>query len=146
MGGKFNGKTLGEIGISESETTPYDGEAERKKIVAKKARDELKINRQKQNKHVEGTKEYDRYAAQMVAKGKGKKPSKLTANPQKLIDKYAGTHIININNGGEQSEICTASEPVGKRWFFDHWTDTKNFKIVYAQKGIHIFPTFGGDE
>jgi SPP1 gp7 family putative phage head morphogenesis protein len=146
MGGKFNGKTLREIGISESETAPYDGEVERKRIAEKKARGELKVSRQKQDKHVEGTKEYERYVAKMAAEGKGKKPSKLTADPQKLIEKYAGTHIININSSGEQSERCTASEPVGKRWFFDHWTETKSFKIVYAQKGVHIFPTFGGDD
>lgn len=92
-----------------------------------------KIHKDKQDKHIEGTKNYN----QQISNGKN--PSKLTENPQQLLQEGAGKGISH----GDNKEVVDYGRNIGK--FYDTKTgmyyDTTRATIHYDNKGnAHIVP------
>jgi SPP1 gp7 family putative phage head morphogenesis protein len=124
----------------------FDPEKERRKIISGEYN--LRVSSQKQNRHIEGTAEYERYAARMQQEGKEQKPSVLVVDPQALIEKYAGSGTIERKGSVYPTETVHASGIVGKYWAWKNgrWVETEWFKIVYSKTGPHIYPVYGDDE
>lgn len=104
----------------------------------------------KQNKHIEGTNEFGQYTKAFKDKGEFG-PSRISIPPdevQKLIDRYAGTGMLNVKKGKwTGTEIITENRKIigtvvnninGKA------TETSVFKIHYSSKGVHIVPDYPG--
>ena len=93
----------------------------------------------RQNKHIEGTKEYlDKYKD-------GSNPQGVLTiskeEAQKLIDKFQGTGTKGKNNkSGEWTEFVDADTIIGKYYRNGQYWDTKRFVIHYSKKGSHIIP------
>ncbi len=93
----------------------------------------------RQNKHIEGTKEYlDKYKD-------GSNPQGVLTiskdEAQKLIDKFQGTGTKGKNNkNGEWTEFVDADTIIGKYYRNGQYWDTKRFVIHYSKKGSHIIP------
>ncbi|MHB1651659.1 MAG: polymorphic toxin type 50 domain-containing protein [Desulfitobacteriaceae bacterium] len=104
--------------------------------------DGLTINQQKQNRHIEGTKEYNQYVKKLAKDDF--KPSILTADPQEVIDKYAGTGRQIISTKGVQpKEVITLPDIAGKYYNTDRgeYVETNNVTVVYSKTGSHVYPS-----
>ena len=127
----------------------FDPEEERRKI--RGGGYSLEISPQKQARHVEGTKEYERYCEKAWEKY-GKKPSVLYGGlekAQELVDKYAGTGKIEHKDGTiHPVETVEAQEPVGKYWDLkaERYVETHRLRLRYTRKDVHCYPVWGGDE
>jgi len=125
-------------------------DAERQRIIEQYRADikggkyKLTVNTNKQNRHIEGTKEYKKYVEKLETKGL--KPGILTADAQELVDKYAGTGKILVQKQGPSKEKITAETVVGK--YYDSQTkiflETNRAIIVYSKTGTHVYPVPGG--
>ena len=107
----------------------------------------LRVRPQKQNKHIEGTMEYERYAKELEARNQI--PSILTVSAQELVDRYAGTGKIEKLSDDAITEYVKADQIVGKFWNnkLKHWTFSAWFGIKYSKKkGVHVYPVYGGDK
>jgi hypothetical protein len=107
----------------------------------------LRISRQKQNRHIKGTKENLRYTEQMSLKGDFK-PSRLSGDlnfAQKLVRQYAGKGII-TKKGMHLEEDVETKKVIGKYWAWkaNRWVKTKWIRIKYSATGAHVFPIHGG--
>ena len=99
----------------------------------------------RQNKHIEGTKEYNQKQEQIEKVSPGSKPSKLreNINAQSLVDKYKGTgHIDFANNAEYPFETIVEDNIIGQTWIISKqkFVDTRVFKIFYSSTGTHIVP------
>ncbi|NVF11016.1 hypothetical protein HV819_03290 [Anaerococcus sp. AGMB00486] len=102
----------------------------------------LNINQGRQDKHIQGTNNYN----QELAKGIHKSYLLDDVNPQDLVDKYAGTgDLLRVKKVGKwiNKEFIEADEDIG------YWINSKNddevitnrFSISYSkEKGVHIVP------
>jgi hypothetical protein len=135
MGGEHNGQTM----VKAGGTSSFSPDAERKKILERKNLYGIRVN-QRQNNHIEGTKQYKEYARELEKEGR--KPSVLRKDAQALIDKYAGSGTISKRKGEPPREKIRSSEVVGKVWSpeSERWTETHTFVIVYSKGDAHIFP------
>ena len=103
----------------------------------------LTVRRQVQNRHIEGTKEYQQYIE--VLENKGLKPSKLNADVdvQALIKEFhsKGKYYPNPKDGSPR-EIVDVGKIVGQYWDKEKqkFIDTDKVMIVYSKKGTHIYP------
>ena len=109
------------------------------------------VRRQVQNRHIEGTKEYNEYAAKLAEKGF--KPSILNKNINvaELVRKFHKKGIYDPNpKDGSPREIVNTGRIIGKYWDKDkcQYIDTAYIEIVYSKYGVHIYPIFfeGDDE
>lgn len=105
----------------------------------------LKIRPQVQKRHIEGTKEYQKYEAQLSEQNL--KPGIMTyANLQGLVNKYSGKGEIQIKKDGSKLETVVTDTIIGKYWNYQRqeYLDTKAFKIVYSKKGTHVYPVWDG--
>ncbi|MBC9783539.1 minor capsid protein [Heliobacterium chlorum] len=124
-------------------------EAERARSDIIQGKYKLKINANKQNKHLEGTKEYNDYASSLALKGD--KPSVLNAhlNPQEIVHRFAGTGRIIVQSKGRppKEKIKVNDMIVGKYYNKDkgEFVDTSSILVVYSRTGIHMYPV-GDDE
>lgn len=96
------------------------------------------INKELQDRHIEGTYGYKEYVKQMIKRGKPNElPSILTADADFLIEKYAGKSDISIKSGGRIFEKFIHSEVIG----YVMGVPTKTGSIRYRkQTGTHIVP------
>lgn len=109
------------------------------------------IEKSQQQKH-QVSKAWKNQVKQAVASNYRQNPKSLldkSIDPQKFVDKYAGTGIIDFpKNGTVVHEYITTSEPIGKT--FDKkigkYKVTTKMQIKYTQNGVHIFPTIEGSE
>lgn len=105
-----------------------------------------RISRQKQNKHVPGTKEFERYEKQRKDKGKSRQSvlSVSIEEAQRLVDKHAGTGDPGIRNGDSEwkkREYCQDESYIGVVHDDDgNSRDTRRFAIMYADKNVHVVP------
>jgi len=142
--GENNGNTGGGVN---SEGSGIIGEQEIRDRIAS---DEFPktIRTGQQNKHIEGTHEYDQYVQAFAERGQYG-PSRLTISEDealKLVKQYAGTGIIRTKKGiWDNNEIITTNNKVigvvvnnltGKEM------PTTIFKIHYSKDGIHIVPDY----
>lgn len=123
--------------LAEKETLDERQQVLRQMIVSKDI--PTKISAQKQNKHIIGTKEYER------AKANGENKSVVTyPNPQEIVDNYAGYGEIQfINNRWKRTELVDVGEIIG--YTITNSGDkyyTQKVKIHYSKTGTHIVPFF----
>ena len=103
----------------------------------------LTIRRQVQNRHIEGTKEYQQYTDRLSVLGL--KPSKLNSDVdiQNLIKEFhkQGKYDPNHKDSSPR-EIVDVGRIIGQYWDFEiqKFIDTSFVKIVYSKKGTHIYP------
>lgn len=123
--------------LAEKETLDEKQQVLRQMIVSKEI--PTKISAQKQNKHILGTKEYER------AKANGENKSVVTyPNPQEIVDNYAGYGEIQfVNNHWKRTELVDVGEIIG--YTITNSGDkyyTQKVKIHYSKTGTHIVPFF----
>ena len=103
----------------------------------------LTVRRQVQNRHIEGTKEYQEYANRLSEKNI--MPSKMPAdtNCQSLVREFHGKGTYDPNpKDNSPREIVDTGRVIGQYWDTDknQFVDTTQIKIVYSRKGTHIYP------
>ena len=107
----------------------------------------LTINPGRQDKHIQGTNNYN----QELKQGRYKSYLLKDVDPQDLINKYAGTGIFQRSRKGKwkNKELISGDEFIGVN--IDNITNelkyTNKFYIHYSKKeGTHIVPTLKGDK
>jgi len=125
----------------------FDPEKERERI--RSGYYGLKISAQKQARHTEGTKEYERYQARTMDKH-GKMPSVLYGGAERakdLVEKYAGTGTREPALGTEHPvETVRAQEIVGAYWSLKlgRYIETHWLRLRYTKENVHCYPVWGG--
>ena len=100
-----------------------------------------------QNKHIAGTKEYNQYAANQIAKGEYG-PSRINGDigfAQGLVDRYSGTGNVALKKGKWLNfEKIKSDNTIGVA--VNNITgveeETTKFKIHYSKYGTHIVPDY----
>ena len=109
----------------------------------------LVILEQKQNQHIFGTEQFEQRRVQELEKGYGQSPSYLIVDAKSVVDKYAGTGEISFRaNEKYLREEIVLPEVAGYYWGRKEqkYFPTNKVKLVYSQKGVHVYPIFpGGD-
>jgi hypothetical protein len=101
----------------------------------------LYINKQKQNRHIEGTREYQEYKEKLQKVGF--MPSILEVDTEELLKQYSGKGRIIISSGNQPpKESIKADYYVGKYYDRDkgEWVTTQWAMICYSKTGVHIYP------
>ncbi len=103
----------------------------------------LKVRRQVQNRHIEGTKEFQEYMKQK--QGTIFKPSKMPPDidAQALVNEFHGKGTYDPNpRDNSPREIVDTGRVIGQYWNnkTSEFTDTSWLMIVYSKKGTHIYP------
>jgi len=96
----------------------------------------------RQNKHIEGTREFGQSCEKMHRLSPGSRPAVLTADAQTLVDKYKGTGDIRFFGSKYPRETINTGEAIGKTWVksLNKYVDTTQFEIIYSSTGVHITP------
>ncbi|MCL2634912.1 MAG: polymorphic toxin type 50 domain-containing protein [Oscillospiraceae bacterium] len=97
----------------------------------------------RQNKHIEGTKEFEQNCEKMHRLSPGSRPAVLTSEAKMLVDKFKGTGEILPGRGSSYPiETINAEMVIGKTWVksLQKYVDTKRFRIIYSSNGGHIVP------
>lgn len=103
----------------------------------------LSIRRQVQNRHIEGTKEYQDYVERKA--GTPFKPSKMPqgTDAQALVNEFHGKGIYHPNPADNSTrERVDTGRIIGQYWNnrTRQFSDTTWIEIVYSKKGTHIYP------
>ena len=103
----------------------------------------LTLRRQVQNRHIEGTREYQEYANRLSEKNI--MPSKMppSTDCQALVKEFHGKGIYDPNpRDNSPRERVDTGRIIGQYWDTDknQFVDTTQIKIVYSKKGAHIYP------
>lgn len=111
-------------------------------------RKKLKIETGQQNKHIQGTNEYNQYVQRLKELGQYG-PSKITISSKEiddLIKAYSGHGKINIKNGKWDNKelILTNNKIVGiaVNNLTGKEAETTVFKIHYSNNGVHMVPDY----
>ncbi|MCU9614092.1 polymorphic toxin type 50 domain-containing protein [Caldibacillus lycopersici] len=101
----------------------------------------LRVNPNKQKRHIEGTSEYQDYVKKLEKRQL--KPSILKVDANQLVKQYHGTgRIIVTSSNQPPKEAIKADYVVGI--YFDstiqQYIPTKSAMIVYSRTGIHVYP------
>lgn len=107
----------------------------------------LKLSDQSYNKHLQGHRDYERYAQSRLEKGQTP-PSFLVIpkeEAQKIIQTRSGTGIIKTRRDGTalNQEMITCDRIIGKYYSKGEWHDTNKAIIHHGRKGSHIVPHRG---
>lgn len=103
--------------------------------------DDVRVSRQKQVKHIIGTKEYEQYLAQR--NGVEQSTTTLSYDEiEQLIKKHRGKGDPYTTKTGQikSGEYCTDESPVGYYYKDGKPVETKRFLIIYSKTGAHIVP------
>ena len=103
----------------------------------------LTIRRQVQNRHIEGTREYQDYVARRA--DTPFKPSRMPSNTdaQALVNEFHGKGIYEPNpQDNSPREKIDTGRIIGQYWNnrLGKFIDTTWLMIVYSKKGTHIYP------
>ena len=129
----------------ESDTTSKQIQVFRKKVSSGEAK--TIISRQKQSRHIRGTREFEVYATKLLAKGDF--PSYLREDIAledlfQLIKKKLGTGVIELRHDGSFQEYIDCDDVIG--YYYDKkkgkYMPTKRVQVKYAvgNGNIHIIP------
>lgn len=102
----------------------------------------LKIQTDKQGKHIEGAKTFNATAGKSVLSAKNEKEAVKMA--QDIVEKHHGKGEICYDRKGrwQNQEVVSVGFVVGKVLDKEgKWTETKTVKIHYSKNGTHIVPT-----
>ena len=105
-----------------------------------------RVVQERQNKHIEGTKQFAQKREQMQKLSPGSEPSIVNdgIDIQNLVDKYKGTGDIYFvkNSPDYPRENIVADMVIGKSWWKEanKYVDTSMFTISYSKTGVHIIP------
>ena len=107
----------------------------------------LRLTDQSYNKHAEGHRDYERYAASRAAKGQTP-PSILTISKeeaQRIINEQSGTGIIKVRNDGSPTniEMITCDKEIGRYYSHGEWHKTNKATIHHGSGGSHLVPDGG---
>lgn len=107
----------------------------------------LRYSQQQYDKHVEGTRDYERYRQSRLDKKKSP-PSILEISKEEaesIIRTYSGTGIIKTDSNGNAMNIeqITCPKNIGKYWSHGEWHSTCKCAIHYGRHGAHIVPIRG---
>jgi hypothetical protein len=107
----------------------------------------LHLTTQSYNKHVQGHRDYERYAASRAQKGQSP-PSYLTVTmeeAQQIISGKSGTGIIKTRRDGTamDQEMITCEKPIGFFWSQGKWHKTNKAIIHHGKRGSHLVPHRG---
>jgi hypothetical protein len=118
----------------------FDTEIERQKILNGIYPSRVIAGRQ--NKHIEGTTEFEQKREQMQRLSPGSEPAILHVDAQTLVDKYKGTGTIKTKGSEYPREIIDTDKIVGKTWVqsLSKYVDTKRIEIFYSSTGVHVVP------
>ena len=94
----------------------------------------------RQNKHIEGTREFEQNQTKM--RKMGGEPSILEADAQELVDTYKGTGSIKMKSSIYPRERIDTGSIVGKTWVksISKYVDTRRIEIFYSSTGVHVVP------
>ena len=111
----------------------------------------LTLRRQVQNRHIEGTREYNNYVEQNQKQGKSFLPSKLSpnVNAQALVNEFHGKGIYAPHSDVKQRrERVDTGRVIGQYWDYEKGAlvDTTWLMIVYSKKGTHVYPIYPFEE
>ena len=103
----------------------------------------LRIRQQVQNRHIEGTKEYQDYVSRTAETSF--KPSKMPVDTdaQALVNEFHGKGIYEPNpKDNSPREVVDTGRIIGQYWNNRQgkFIDTTWLMIVYSKKGTHIYP------
>jgi hypothetical protein len=136
--GKFTNVDGGVAG--EKTESIFDPEADREKI--RNGTYSKHINPGRQNRHIEGTAEYEKHEEKLIKRGA--KPSILYGDAQSLIDSHAGSGKIWRRNSKDTMPVedVALNEIIGKVWDGKRgeWAESSHLRIVYSKGGAHAFP------
>jgi len=121
--------------------TGFDAKAEQDKI--KSGEYPSRVIQGRQNKHIEGTKEFEQKRESMKKKKSSNEPAILKVDAQALVDKYKGTgYIYRHKSSPYPKERIKADRVIGKTWVQSKqkYVDTDTFVIHYSRTGTHIVP------
>jgi hypothetical protein len=131
------GRKLSEIGKRPSN---FNIESEREKI--RNGTYNKHINPGRQNRHIDGTKEYAKYEKELAKRGT--KPSVLYEDAQTLIESHAGSGKIWSRLGNDAPPVEDVKMPrvIGKVWNGQNnqWDESSLLRIVYSKDGAHAYP------
>ncbi|MCL1832564.1 MAG: polymorphic toxin type 50 domain-containing protein [Oscillospiraceae bacterium] len=118
----------------------FDIEAERRKILD--GTYPSRIIQGRQNKHIEGTTEFEQNCEKLNRLSPGSKPAILDVDAQTLLDKYKGTGRIDFVGSEYPREYITSDVFIGRTWYKEmaKYVDTKRFMIIYSSTGTHVVP------
>ena len=119
----------------------FDENAEREKIL--NGEYPSRIVQGRQNKHIPGTREFEQKRESMKRENPKSEPSILTADAKMLVDKYKGTGTVYQHpSSNYPRENVTVDFVIGKTWVksMKKYVDSNALKILYSNKGVHIFP------
>ena len=96
----------------------------------------------RQNKHIEGTREFEQKRKQSQKLSPGSEPAILNVDAQALVDKYKGTGLIKMRGSVYPRETIDTDRVVGKTWVqsLGKYADTKRIEIFYSSTGTHVVP------
>jgi SPP1 gp7 family putative phage head morphogenesis protein len=103
-----------------------------------------KVNKDKQARHILGTKEYESRLERDKKKDTAPSYFYKDVDIQKLVDKHAGLGGINFKrNPTYPEEIIKTSKTIGEYYNEndEKYYETNTFKIQYSKKDVHVFPT-----
>jgi hypothetical protein len=141
LGGEHTGENMSEL----SSDHPSNEEARRKIVNGDYS---TRINRGRQRKHIEGTKEFQQLAEKMDRQSPGSKPAILAVDAQSLIGEFAGNGEVYFKQGEQfPREKVSIGKVAGKTWVksMGKYVDTDTITIVYSSDGVHVFPRNAGN-
>ena len=101
-----------------------------------------KIIQGRQNKHIEGTAEFQQNKEKMNKLGSS--PAILYSDAQRLVDKYKGTGTIYFTKSSTEypREDINTKYVIGKTWDRNkgEYIDATIITISYSKVGTHVFP------
>lgn len=103
----------------------------------------MTLRRQVQNRHIEGTREFQSYVERTT--GTIFKPSKLPSetDAQSLVREFHGKGVYDPNpKDGSPREKVDTGRIIGQYWDNEtrSYVDTTWLEIVYSKRGTHIYP------
>ena len=99
----------------------------------------------RQNKHIQGTKEFEQKREQIKKADSRNEPAILEVDAQTLVNRYKGSGSIELRRGQTYPrETITIDEIVGKTWLREtqRYMDVNAFQIQYSSTGVHVFPVY----
>ena len=96
----------------------------------------------RQNKHIEGTREFEQNREKMQKLSPDSEPAIIEVDAQDLVDKYKGTGTLKLKGSAYPRETIDTDKVIGKTWVqsLKKYVDTKRIEIYYYSTGTHVVP------